>query len=92
MNKIIIFPWRCIIKLLKLGLCFVDSVKHVPGFIEKAEELKSKGVAEILLISGTSLLFCFFVFVFFPFFSFHFFNFFGLNGIIKSQINVILFV
>lgn len=34
-------------------------------------------------------LFCF---CFFPFFSFHFFNFFGLNGIIKSQINVILFV
>jgi peroxiredoxin len=28
------------------------SLKHVPGFIEKAEELKSKGVDEILLISG----------------------------------------
>ncbi|KMT00860.1 hypothetical protein BVRB_9g221340 [Beta vulgaris subsp. vulgaris] len=27
------------------------SQKHVPGFIEKAEELKSKGVAEILCIS-----------------------------------------
>ncbi|NP_001289773.1 peroxiredoxin-2B [Nelumbo nucifera] len=27
------------------------SLKHVPGFIEKAEELKSKGVDEILLIS-----------------------------------------
>lgn len=29
-----------------------DSVKHVPGFIEKAEEFKAKGVSEILLISG----------------------------------------
>ncbi|XAR50658.1 Peroxiredoxin [Bertholletia excelsa] len=27
------------------------SLKHVPGFIEKAEELKSKGVQEILCIS-----------------------------------------
>ncbi|CAO2820565.1 unnamed protein product [Amaranthus hypochondriacus] len=27
------------------------SQRHVPGFIEKAEELKSKGVAEILCIS-----------------------------------------
>ncbi|KAJ9167835.1 hypothetical protein P3X46_019427 [Hevea brasiliensis] len=27
------------------------SLKHVPGFIERAEELKSKGVAEILCIS-----------------------------------------
>ncbi|KAK2970966.1 hypothetical protein RJ640_027447 [Escallonia rubra] len=27
------------------------STKHVPGFIEKAEEFKSKGVDEILLIS-----------------------------------------
>ncbi|XP_074276001.1 peroxiredoxin-2B [Silene latifolia] len=27
------------------------SMKHVPGFIEKAEELKSKGVEEILCIS-----------------------------------------
>nr|XP_017250793.1 PREDICTED: peroxiredoxin-2B-like [Daucus carota subsp. sativus] len=26
-------------------------VKHVPGFIEKAEEFKAKGVSEILLIS-----------------------------------------
>ncbi|CAL1378185.1 unnamed protein product [Linum trigynum] len=27
------------------------SLKHVPGFIEKAEEIKSKGVSEILLLS-----------------------------------------
>jgi len=27
-------------------------MQHVPGFITKAEELKSKGVDEILLISG----------------------------------------
>ncbi|XP_065851127.1 peroxiredoxin-2 [Euphorbia lathyris] len=27
------------------------SLKHVPGFIEKADELKSKGVAEILCLS-----------------------------------------
>ncbi|KAF8407073.1 hypothetical protein HHK36_006198 [Tetracentron sinense] len=27
------------------------STKHVPGFIEKAEELKAKGIDEILLIS-----------------------------------------
>ncbi|KAF3441909.1 hypothetical protein FNV43_RR15824 [Rhamnella rubrinervis] len=27
------------------------SLKHVPGFIEKAEELKSKGVDDILLLS-----------------------------------------
>ncbi|WCJ42502.1 Peroxiredoxin-2 [Euphorbia peplus] len=27
------------------------SLKHVPGFIEKAEELKSKGVSEILCLS-----------------------------------------
>ncbi|XP_042486564.1 peroxiredoxin-2B [Macadamia integrifolia] len=27
------------------------SMKHVPGFIEKAEEFKAKGVSEILLIS-----------------------------------------
>ncbi|KAF8393392.1 hypothetical protein HHK36_021635 [Tetracentron sinense] len=31
--------------------CFL--MKHVPGFIEKAEELKSKGMGEILLISAT---------------------------------------
>nr|GEX22413.1 putative thioredoxin-like fold protein [Tanacetum cinerariifolium] len=27
------------------------SMKHVPGFIEKSEELKAKGVEELLLIS-----------------------------------------
>ncbi|KAG2713098.1 hypothetical protein I3843_04G150600 [Carya illinoinensis] len=27
------------------------SLKHVPGFVEKAEELKSKGVEDILLLS-----------------------------------------
>lgn len=30
-------------------------MKHVPGFIEKSEELKSKGVEELLLISGKFL-------------------------------------
>ncbi|MBA0720114.1 hypothetical protein Golax_007753 [Gossypium laxum] len=28
-----------------------SSLKHVPGFIEKAEELKSKGISEIIVIS-----------------------------------------
>ncbi|TYH70807.1 hypothetical protein ES332_D05G142000v1 [Gossypium tomentosum] len=27
------------------------SLKHLPGFIEKAEELKSKGISEIIVIS-----------------------------------------
>ncbi|KAG6496010.1 hypothetical protein ZIOFF_043858 [Zingiber officinale] len=31
----------------------ICSMIHLPGFIESAEELKSKGVDEILLISGT---------------------------------------
>lgn len=39
-------------------------MKHVPGFIEKAEEFKAKGVSEILLISGMtfclSIVYCFF--------------------------------
>ncbi|XVF26785.1 hypothetical protein REPUB_Repub14bG0048600 [Reevesia pubescens] len=30
----------------------IGSLKHVPGFIEKAEELKSKGISEIFLISA----------------------------------------
>lgn len=30
-------------------------MKHVPGFIEKADLLKSKGVDEILCISGIFL-------------------------------------
>lgn len=28
------------------------SMQHVPGFIQSAEELKAKGVDEILVISG----------------------------------------
>lgn len=32
-------------------------MQHVPGFIESAEELKSKGVDEILLISGNHLFY-----------------------------------
>lgn len=31
-------------------------MQHVPSFIERAEELKSKGVAEIRLISGQVLI------------------------------------
>ncbi|GKD74903.1 hypothetical protein Tco_1333185, partial [Tanacetum coccineum] len=29
----------------------VGAMQHVPGFIEKSEELKAKGVEELLLIS-----------------------------------------
>lgn len=35
--------------------CFGFSLKHVPGFIENAEALKSKGIDDILLISGIVL-------------------------------------
>jgi len=31
---------------------YVHSNQHVPGFITQAEQLKAKGVDEILLISG----------------------------------------
>lgn len=33
------------------------SMQHVPGFIERAEEFTSKGVAEILCISGIRISF-----------------------------------
>lgn len=33
-------------------LLWLYSLKHVPGFIEKAEELKSKGVEKILCLSS----------------------------------------
>ncbi|TQD92262.1 hypothetical protein C1H46_022144 [Malus baccata] len=36
---------------LGVNLLLVN-LKHVPGFIEKAEELKSKGVEKILCLSG----------------------------------------
>jgi hypothetical protein len=39
-----------------LDLC---SNQHVPGFITQAEQLKAKGVDEILLISGRFLPFFF---------------------------------
>lgn len=39
-------------------------MKHVPGFIEKAAELKSKGVDEILCISGIFLLHLYLIFLF----------------------------
>ena len=32
-------------------------MQHVPGFITQSEELKAKGVDEILLVSGTLLAF-----------------------------------
>ncbi|KAH7572284.1 hypothetical protein JRO89_XS04G0232300 [Xanthoceras sorbifolium] len=35
---------------VKIGVV-ICSTKHVPGFVEKAEELKSKGVSEILCLS-----------------------------------------
>jgi hypothetical protein len=37
-------------------------MQHVPGFITQAEQLKAKGVDEILLISGRLLSYlCFYV-------------------------------
>ena len=51
--------------LIDYFVCVGHSLKHVPGFIERAEELKSKGVDDILLVSGISQLsFCFFFFFF----------------------------
>lgn len=43
------------ILIIVVWIC--ESVKHVPGFIEKAEEFKAKGVSEILLISGMNFSF-----------------------------------
>ena len=45
------FHLQCLSQLFDEEIVYC-SQKHVPGFIEKAEELKSKGVAEILCISG----------------------------------------
>ena len=40
------------------------SMQHVPGFIAQAEQLKAKGVDEILLISGRLLAYlCFYVYI-----------------------------
>jgi len=39
-------------------------MQHVPGFIAQAEQLKAKGVDEILLISGRLLAYlCFYVYI-----------------------------
>lgn len=38
-------------------------MQHVPGFIQNAEELKSKGIDEILLISGIFLNISIFLFL-----------------------------
>lgn len=41
------------------ALFYECSNQHVPGFITQAEELKAKGVDEILLVSGMlSAFFC----------------------------------
>jgi hypothetical protein len=48
---------------------YVHSNQHVPGFITQAEQLKAKGVDEILLISGTFPAYvCLSVFFFFAYF------------------------
>ncbi|CAN6681007.1 unnamed protein product [Malus baccata var. baccata] len=39
-------------KIVILFGLWLYTLKHVPGFIEKAEELKSKGVEKILCLSG----------------------------------------
>jgi len=39
--------------------CYEVSMNHVNGFIEKAEELKSNGVDEIICLSGNYELICF---------------------------------
>jgi hypothetical protein len=41
------------VSTLTAGLCVsVDSQKHIPSFIENAKEIKSKGVSDIIVISG----------------------------------------
>ena len=41
------------VSTLTAGLCVsVDSQKHIPSFIDNAKEIKSKGVSDIIVISG----------------------------------------